>query len=46
MMMTIPFDRGIAAIQSRGDLLCRVRPEWLKAFSALYSKCCALVGED
>jgi len=46
VMMTIPFDRGIAAIQSRGDLLCRVRPEWLKAFSALYSKCCALVGED
>ena len=25
VMMTIPFDRGIAAIQSRGDLLCRVQ---------------------
>jgi MinD superfamily P-loop ATPase len=46
VMMTIPFDRGIAAIQSRGDLLCRVRPEWLKAFSALYGKCCALTGAE
>jgi hypothetical protein len=44
--MTIPFERGIAAIQSRGDLLCRVRPEWQKAFSALYGKCCALAGVD
>jgi MinD superfamily P-loop ATPase len=46
VIMTIPFDRGIAAIQSRGDLLCRVRPEWLKAFGALYGKCCALAGVD
>ncbi len=46
VMLTIPFDRGIAAIQSRGDLLCRARPEWMKAFSALYGKCCALAGVD
>ncbi len=46
VMMTIPFEREIAAIQSRGDLLCRVRPEWLNAFSALYGKCCALSGAE
>ncbi|HUW86259.1 MAG TPA: ATP-binding protein [Methanoregula sp.] len=46
VMMTIPFDREIAAIQSRGDLLCRVRPEWQKAFAALYVKCRSLSGVD
>jgi MinD superfamily P-loop ATPase len=44
--MTIPFERGIAAIQNKGDLLCRVRPEWQKAFSALYARCRALAGMD
>ena len=38
--------REIAAIQSRGDLLCRERPEWQKDFCALYAKCRALVGVD
>jgi MinD superfamily P-loop ATPase len=46
VMMTIPFDREIAAIQSRGDLLCRVRPEWQKAFYALFVKCRTLAGVD
>jgi MinD superfamily P-loop ATPase len=46
VMMTIPFDREIAAIQSRGDLLCRVKPEWQKAFTALFIKCSALAGGD
>ncbi|MGA2914376.1 MAG: ATP-binding protein [Methanoregula sp.] len=46
VMMTIPFDREIAAIQSRGDLLCRVRPEWQKAFTALFIKCRALAGVE
>jgi len=46
VMLTIPFDREIAAIQSRGDLLCRVRPEWQKDFCALYAKCRALNGVD
>ena len=46
MMMTIPFDREIAAIQSRGDLLCRARPEWQKAFAALFVKCSTLAGVD
>jgi MinD superfamily P-loop ATPase len=44
VMMTIPFDRETAAIQSRGDLLCRVRPEWQKVFNALFIKCSTLAG--
>jgi len=44
VMMTIPFDREIAAIQSRGDLLCRQKPEWQKAFVALFVKCSTLAG--
>jgi MinD superfamily P-loop ATPase len=39
VLMTIPFDREIAAIQSRGDLLSRVRPEWQAAFSDLFERC-------
>ncbi|MCK9632228.1 MAG: ATP-binding protein [Methanoregula sp.] len=46
VMMTVPFDREIAAIQSRGDLLCRVKPEWQKDFWALFAKCRALTGVD
>jgi len=44
VMMTIPFNREIAAIQSRGDLLCRQKPEWQKAFVALFVKCSTLAG--
>jgi len=44
VMMTIPFSREIAAIQSRGDLLCRARPEWQKDFMGLWVKCRALAG--
>lgn len=46
VMMTIPFSREIAAIQSRGDLLSRARPEWQKDFMALFLKCRALAGEE
>ncbi|RPI40614.1 MAG: ATPase [Methanoregulaceae archaeon] len=46
VMMTIPFSREIAAIQSRGDLLSRARPEWQKDFMALFLKCRALAGVD
>jgi MinD superfamily P-loop ATPase len=46
ILMTIPFDREIAAIQSRGDLLCQVRPEWQKDFCALFIKCKTLAGVD
>jgi MinD superfamily P-loop ATPase len=46
ILLTIPFDREIAAIQSRGDLLCRARPEWQKDFMALFLKCRALSGVD
>jgi len=46
IMMTIPFDREIAAIQSRGDILCRVQPEWQKDFHALFCKCQSLAGVE
>lgn len=46
ILMTIPFDREIAAIQSRGDILCRARPEWQKAFYALFVKCSTLAGVE
>jgi MinD superfamily P-loop ATPase len=46
VMMTIPFSRDIAAIQNRGDLLCRVRPEWQKDFCALFMKCRSLAGVE
>jgi len=46
VMMTIPFSREFAAIQSRGDLLCRVRPEWQKDFYALFCKCRSLAGVE
>jgi len=46
ILLTIPFDREIAAIQSRGDLLCRVRPEWQKDFLAIFLKCRALPGVE
>lgn len=42
VLQTIPFDREIAAIQSRGDLLCRARPEWHKEFDTLFDRCRAL----
>jgi len=45
VLLTIPFDREIAAIQSRGDLLCRARPEWQKEFGDLFERCRALVRE-
>lgn len=46
ILLTIPFDREIAAIQSRGDILCRVQPEWQKAFYALFVKCSTLAGVE
>ena len=46
ILLTIPFDREIAAIQSRGDLLCRARPAWQKDFTALLLKCRALAGVE
>jgi MinD superfamily P-loop ATPase len=46
IMMTIPFSCEIAAIQNRGDILCRARPEWQKDFCALFFKCRALTGGE
>ena len=44
--MTIPFSREIAAIQSRGGLLCRERPEWQRVFADLFHAGKTLAGVD
>ncbi len=44
VLMTIPFDRGIAAVQNHGDLICRAEPAWQERFFALFIRCCALTG--
>ena len=44
VLLTIPFSREIAAIQSRGDLLCRAHPEWQKEFRSVFAKAESLLG--
>ena len=39
VLMTIPFERGIAAVQNRGGLLCDAVPSWRLAFFDLFLKC-------
>ncbi len=46
VMLTIPFSREIASIQSRGDLLCQVHPEWQKEFRSLFTKSKVLAGGE
>lgn len=46
VFLTIPFSREIASIQSKGDLLCRVRPEWQKEFLSLFEKAKVLAGVE
>jgi len=44
ILMTLPFDRRIAAYQGRGELFTREMSEWQEAFRALYQNCRALAG--
>jgi MinD superfamily P-loop ATPase len=44
VLMTIPFDRGLAAIQNRGKLLCAEMPGWQRAFADLFIRCEELAG--
>jgi len=43
LLMTIPFDRGIAAIQNQGKVLCTEIPAWQEAFADLFARCEGLV---
>lgn len=45
VLMTIPFDRKIAAVQNRGDLISRKGPEWQGRFAELFARCRNLVLE-
>jgi MinD superfamily P-loop ATPase len=44
ILMTIPFDREIAAIQNRGAILCVEKNEWEKQFFRLYEDAIAIAG--
>jgi MinD superfamily P-loop ATPase len=44
VLMTIPFDRGIAAIQNRGDLISCSEPVWQDRFFDLLVRCRTLAG--
>lgn len=46
VLLIIPFDREIAAIQCGGHLLAREQPAWEKSFLALWQKCRALTGRQ
>ena len=38
ILMEIPFDRRIAEVYSRGDMIVDVMPEWKAKFLELYEK--------
>ncbi|MEN6340986.1 MAG: ATP-binding protein [Methanospirillum sp.] len=44
VLMTIPFDRSIAAIQNGGGLIAREREGWRSRFVTLFDDACALRG--
>lgn len=44
VLLTIPFDREIAAIQNRGAILCSEKEEWEGAFAKLYGDTIAIAG--
>jgi MinD superfamily P-loop ATPase len=43
VLMTIPFDRGIAAVQNRGELISRQSPAWQGQFAELFARCRNLI---
>lgn len=44
VLMTIPFDRSIAAIQNRGGLIAREHEGWQSRFATLFADVCGLGG--
>jgi len=44
VLMAIPFDREIAAVQNRGGLIAREHEGWSSRFSALFSDTCGIGG--
>jgi MinD superfamily P-loop ATPase len=48
ILMEIPFDRGIAEVYSRGDLIIDQLPEWKPRFRDLYNGILRLIdrGSD
>ena len=46
VLMEIPFDRRIAEVYSRGDMVVEVMPEWKEKFRALYHKIKGVVSTN
>lgn len=44
VLMTIPFERWIAAVQNNGQLIGAARPAWRTAFAELFARTSALAG--
>lgn len=44
VLMTIPFEREIAAVQNRGELICRTNPAWQERFAGLFVRSRNLAG--
>lgn len=45
LLMSIPFERNIATVYSKGALLCEEQPSWQQCFSKLFNKIKAHYGD-
>ncbi|MDD2590430.1 MAG: ATP-binding protein [Fermentimonas sp.] len=45
-LMSIPFKRDIAAVYSKGELLCEEQPSWQQSFSSLFNQIKDLYGDS
>lgn len=46
VLLRIPLDKEIAAVQNRGDLVCRAYPSRVRTFQALYDTATVLAGGE
>jgi len=46
LLMTIPFDKTIASVYSRGELLCEKMPEWQSQFNIMYNSLKFIYGNS
>lgn len=45
-LMSIPFEREIAAVYSKGELLCEKQPSWQPSFSRLFNQIKGIYGDS
>jgi len=46
LLMTIPFDKMIASVYSKGELLCEKMPEWQSQFNNMYNSLKFIYGNS